>query len=125
MCQCGAADRRFSPGTLVSITNKTDRHCITEILLKVAVSTITQFLTPQIDRMSFYLNTIVVDTSHPFPYSRLITMFVTRLLRRVLLVVFGGVSVTRTLVICVCFVDLCLSFLFWPLYCLSFFDIRF
>jgi hypothetical protein len=31
-------------GTLVSYTNKTDRHDITEILLKVALSTIT--LTP-------------------------------------------------------------------------------
>jgi hypothetical protein len=34
----------FSPGTLVSSTNKTDRHDITEILLKVALNTIT--LTP-------------------------------------------------------------------------------
>jgi hypothetical protein len=31
----------FSPGTLVSSTNKTDRHDITEILLKVALNTIT------------------------------------------------------------------------------------
>ena len=31
---------RFSPGTLVSSTNKTDRHDITDILLKVALSTI-------------------------------------------------------------------------------------
>ena len=31
---------RFSPGTLVSCTNKTDRHDITEILLKVSLSTI-------------------------------------------------------------------------------------
>ena len=31
----------FSPGTLVSSTNKTDHHDITEILLKVAFSTIT------------------------------------------------------------------------------------
>jgi hypothetical protein len=32
----------FSPGTPVSSTNKTDRHDITEILLKVALSTINQ-----------------------------------------------------------------------------------
>jgi len=32
----------FSPGTPVSSTNKTDRHDITEILLKVAVNTINQ-----------------------------------------------------------------------------------
>jgi thioester reductase-like protein len=31
----------FSPGTLVSSTNKTDLHDITEILLKVALNTIT------------------------------------------------------------------------------------
>ena len=33
--------RWFSPGTPVSSTNKTDRHDITEILLKVALNTIT------------------------------------------------------------------------------------
>jgi hypothetical protein len=31
----------FSPGTPVSATNKTDRHDIAEILLKVALNTIT------------------------------------------------------------------------------------
>ena len=36
----------FSPGTSVSFTNKTDRHDITEILLKVALNTITITLTP-------------------------------------------------------------------------------
>jgi hypothetical protein len=34
--------------------------------------------------------------------------------------VFSGVRVTRSLVLCVCLVDCCLSF--WPLYCLFFFD---
>ena len=67
-----------------------------------------------------------------------ITGFVTRLTRRVPLVVqelltlpehlssppvFSGVRVTRSLVLCVCFVDRCLSFFFWPL-CSLFFDIR-
>jgi hypothetical protein len=37
--------RWFSLGTTVSSTNKTDHHDITEILLKVALNTIT--LTPQ------------------------------------------------------------------------------
>jgi hypothetical protein len=32
----------FSPGPLVSSTNKTDRHDINEILLKVALNTIKQ-----------------------------------------------------------------------------------
>jgi len=36
--------------------------------------------------------------------------------------VFSGVRVTRSLVLCVCFVDSCLSF--WPLCCLFFFDIQ-
>jgi len=35
ICQCIAAGRWFSPGTPISYTNKTDRHDITEILLKV------------------------------------------------------------------------------------------
>ena len=35
-----AALRLFSPGTPVSSTNKTDRHDMTEILLKVALNTI-------------------------------------------------------------------------------------
>jgi hypothetical protein len=35
-----AAGRWFSPGTLVSSTNKTDRHNINEILLKVVLNTI-------------------------------------------------------------------------------------
>ena len=37
--------------------------------------------------------------------------------------VFSGVCVTRSLVLCVCFVDRCLSFFFWPLCCFSF-DLR-
>ena len=36
---------------------------------------------------------------------------------------FGGIRVARSLVFCVVFVDHCLSFLFWPLYCLSFLDL--
>jgi hypothetical protein len=41
VCQGLAAGRWFSPGTLVSSTNKTDHHDITEILLKVVLNTIT------------------------------------------------------------------------------------
>ena len=36
-----AAGRWFTPDTLISSTNKTDCHDITEILLKVALNTIT------------------------------------------------------------------------------------
>jgi len=37
---------------------------------------------------------------------------------------FSGVRVTRPLVLCVCFVDHCLSFFFWALCYLFFFDLR-
>ena len=40
VCQWLATGLWFSPGTPVSSTNKTDRHDIAEILLKVALSTI-------------------------------------------------------------------------------------
>jgi hypothetical protein len=40
MCQWLAAGLWFSPGTPVSSTNKTDRHFIAEILLKVELNTI-------------------------------------------------------------------------------------
>jgi hypothetical protein len=41
ICQWLAADRWFSPGTLVSSTNKTDLHDIVKILLKVESHVIT------------------------------------------------------------------------------------
>jgi hypothetical protein len=44
VCQCLAAGRCFSPGIPVSSTDKTECHNIIEILLKVALNTIT--LTP-------------------------------------------------------------------------------
>ena len=40
ICQWLPSGRLFSPGPPVSSTNKTDRHCITEILLKVVFNTI-------------------------------------------------------------------------------------
>ena len=43
-CQWFAAGRWFSPSTPVSSTNKTDRHDIPEILLKVVLNTITLYL---------------------------------------------------------------------------------
>jgi hypothetical protein len=42
VCQLLATGWQFSTGTLVSSSNKTDHHNITEILLKVALNTITQ-----------------------------------------------------------------------------------
>jgi hypothetical protein len=41
VCQWLATAQWFSPSTLVSSTNKTNRHDITEILLKVVLNTIT------------------------------------------------------------------------------------
>ena len=82
---------------------------------------------------------LVANTTRSFPRSWLITGFVTTLTRQVPLVeqelltlpehqssplVFSGVRVTRSLVLCVCFVDRCLFFFFWPLCCLFLFDIR-
>jgi hypothetical protein len=43
VCQWLVTHRWFSLGTLVSSINKTDRHDIAEILLKVAVKTLTLF----------------------------------------------------------------------------------
>jgi hypothetical protein len=40
VCQWLVTGRWFSPGILVSSTNKTDHHDITEILLKVVLNTI-------------------------------------------------------------------------------------
>jgi hypothetical protein len=47
VCQWLATSRWFSPGPPVSSTYKTDRHDITEILLKVALNTIKQTKTSQ------------------------------------------------------------------------------
>jgi hypothetical protein len=41
VCQLLMTDQWFSPGTLVSSTNKTDHHDIAEILLKLALNTVT------------------------------------------------------------------------------------
>jgi hypothetical protein len=43
VCQSPATGQWFSPGPLVSSTNKTDRHDIIEMLLKLALNTISPF----------------------------------------------------------------------------------
>jgi len=53
VCQWLGAGRRFSPGSPVFFTNKTDRHDITEILLKVALITITLTLMAYLDYILF------------------------------------------------------------------------
>jgi hypothetical protein len=77
----------------------------------------------------------VVNTSRSFPHSWLVTGCVTRLTRRVPLTsrtgapefipIFGEVRVTRSLVLCVCFVDRCLSFWFFFLFAIVLFVLRF
>ena len=54
ICQLLATGQWFSPGTQVSSTNKIERHDIAEILLKVAINTIT--LTPNPILMSTEVN---------------------------------------------------------------------
>ena len=56
VCQWLTTGRWFSPGTLISSTNKTERNDITEILLKVALNTINQIIleTVSVNFMVFY-----------------------------------------------------------------------
>jgi hypothetical protein len=49
VCQWLATGRWFFPGTLRSSTNKTDRHDITEILLKVELNTIHLYWRPVLE----------------------------------------------------------------------------
>ena len=44
---CGSSETLFSLGTMVSFTNETDHHNITEILLKMTLNTITLTLNPK------------------------------------------------------------------------------
>ena len=62
VCQWFATGWGFSLGTPISSTNKTDRHDITEILLKVALNTINQAERTDI------LNKIDVNTINIKPY---------------------------------------------------------
>ena len=67
VCQWLAAGMWFSPGTLVSSTNKTGRHNITEILLKVALNTITLVIFPVILKrlsVNVYIKFVFVVWSH-------------------------------------------------------------
>jgi hypothetical protein len=52
VCQWLAVGQWFSPGPPVSYTNKTDRHDVTEMLLKVALNTIRPNQTNQL-RLNF------------------------------------------------------------------------
>ena len=58
-------DRLFSPGNPVSSTNKTDHHKINEILLKVALNTITGF---GLDRIHYMLLSFPISTKFAFSF---------------------------------------------------------
>ena len=60
VCQWLATGRWFTPCPLVSSTNKTDRHNITEILLKVTLNTIKQ----------------ITNKKKPFPCDYLPSLFI-------------------------------------------------
>ena len=60
VCQWLATDLWFSPCTPVFITNKTDYHDITEILLKVALNTITLTLNTYVD--SYYYKKKMIES---------------------------------------------------------------
>ena len=60
VCQWLVAGWRFSPGTPVSSTSKTDHHNITKILFKVTLNTITHY----------YTNTLTMNRSHNPLHSR-------------------------------------------------------
>jgi hypothetical protein len=65
-CQWLATGRWFSLGSLVSSINKTDRHDITEILLKVALNTIKQTNKHNIKHLFSYLR--FHSLLHVYPY---------------------------------------------------------
>jgi len=54
----------FYPGTSVFSTNKTDRHDITEILLKVALNTITLILTIYTCQLFCFKTFIFITVQH-------------------------------------------------------------
>ena len=61
----------FSPDTLVTSTNQTDRHNITEILLKVALNTITLTLTSnRLRSLSTLTQYIKIESIHEEGFSR-------------------------------------------------------
>jgi hypothetical protein len=68
VCQWHPTGRWFSTGPLVSSTNKTDRHDIAEVLLKVALNTIkqkqNQITLRQISFSLIYINISSVSSLH-------------------------------------------------------------
>ena len=81
VCQSLVAGRWISPGTPVSSTNKTDLHDITEILLKVALKTITLTLPLKwIHQIGLYNNWDIILTDSGYPVKALWFYYSQRLL---------------------------------------------
>ena len=68
VCQWLAPGQLFSPGTPVTSTNKTDRHNIAEILLKIALKTI--ILTLSLTSVNMYYSrgtaSVLLNVRHTF-----------------------------------------------------------
>jgi hypothetical protein len=60
----------FPQGTLVSPPNKTDRHNITEILLKVALNTTTQTLNHMITHLVKKLILVIIALFEKYPLEK-------------------------------------------------------
>ena len=69
VCQWLATGRWFSPGTLISSINKTDRHVIGEILLKVALNTINH--KPKPSKRRHYSLSLFLSLIYNIPYAQL------------------------------------------------------
>ena len=69
VCQWLVTVRWFSPSTSVSSTNKTDRHDIAEILLRVALNTITLTRIPIIVMCACFCQIISLFSSSPISTS--------------------------------------------------------
>jgi hypothetical protein len=90
-------------------------HCLSLLKLWVRIP-----LMARCTRYNFYVIKFVSDLWHVDDFLRFFAFRNTPVHPRF----FSGVRVTRSLVLFVCFVDRCLSFFFWPLCCLSVFDLR-